>query len=149
MFCQKCGTQNLDDASFCVKCGNNFQSIKPEFEKKPINETSRLSGLGIEKYLIANEIITYATTGSLYVGNVPNFKGIVTNNRIIFYKREGFIIKNDILNEIPLDQIKSYKIVEEGLIFKNMYFQLNELKIKGERGDILELYKAIQTAKLK
>jgi ATP-dependent Clp protease ATP-binding subunit ClpC len=24
MFCEKCGTQNLDDAKFCEKCGNKF-----------------------------------------------------------------------------------------------------------------------------
>ncbi len=120
-----------------------------EIVKKPVSETSRLSGLGIEKFLMPNEIITYATSGSLYVGNVPGLKGFVTKNRVIFYKREGFIIKNDILNEIPIDQIKSYKIVEEGLIFKNMYFQLNEFKIKGDRSDILDLYRAIQAAKQK
>lgn len=36
MFCQKCGTQNTDDANFCSKCGNNL-SFKPEIEKKGIN----------------------------------------------------------------------------------------------------------------
>jgi hypothetical protein len=123
--------------------------MEQEIIHKSVSETSRLSGLAIEKFLMPNEIVSYATRGSLYVGNMPGLKGYVTKNRVISYKRNGFIIKNDILNEIPLEQIKSYKIVEEGLVFKNMYFQLNELKIKGERSDILELYRAIQTAKLK
>ncbi len=120
-----------------------------EILSKTVSETSRLSGLAIEKFLMPNEIVAYATRGSLYVGNVPGLKGYVTKNRVMFYKRDGLIIKNDILNEIPLDQIKSYRMVEEGLIFKDMYFQLNELKIKGERSDILELYRAIQAAKQK
>lgn len=30
MYCNKCGTQNPDDASFCGKCGNNLKSTKPE-----------------------------------------------------------------------------------------------------------------------
>lgn len=30
MFCQKCGTQNPDNAVFCSKCGNKFISIKSE-----------------------------------------------------------------------------------------------------------------------
>ncbi len=120
-----------------------------EILSKTVSETSRLSGLAIEKFLMPNEIITYSTRSSLYVGNMPGLKGYVTKNRVIFYKREGLIIKNDILNEIPLDQIKSYRMVEEGLIFKDMHLQLNELKIKGERSDILELYRAIQAAKQK
>lgn len=120
-----------------------------EILSKTVSETSRLSGLAIEKFLMPNEIVTYATRGSLYVGNVPGLKGYVTKNRVIFYKREGLIIKNDTLNEIPLDQIKSYRMVEEGLIFKDMYLQLNELRIKGERSDVLELYRAIQAAKQK
>lgn len=120
-----------------------------EIVSKTVCETSRLSGLAIEKFLMPNEIVTYATSGSLYVGNIPGLKGYVTKNRVIFYKREGLIIKNDILNEVQIDQIKSYRIVEEGLVFKSMYFQLNELKIKGDRSDILELYRAIQVAKQK
>jgi len=51
------------------------------------------------------------------------------------------------LHEIPLQDLKYYKIVEEGLVFKVMYLQLNDLKIKGDRSDILDLYKAIQVAK--
>jgi hypothetical protein len=123
--------------------------MEQEIMHKAVSETSRLSGLAIEKFLMPNEIVSYATRGSLYVGNRPGLKGYVTKNRVLFYKRDGLIIKNDILNEIPMEQIKSYKIVEEGIVFKNMYFQLNELKIKGDRSDILELYRAIQTAKLK
>ncbi len=123
--------------------------MEQEIMQQSVSQTSRLSGLAIEKFLMPNEIVSYATRGSLYIGNMPGLKGYVTKNRVIFYKRDGFIIKNDILNEIPMEQIKSYKIVEEGLVFKNMYFQLNELKIKGDRSDILELYRAIQMAKVK
>ena len=42
MFCQKCGTENKDDASFCSKCGNNL-SIK--HERKGI--TGKLGKMGI------------------------------------------------------------------------------------------------------
>jgi len=123
--------------------------MNEEILTKQTNETSRLSGLGIEKFLMPNEMVTYATAGSLYVSNIPGLKGYVTKNRVMFYKQEGFIFKSDILNEIPMDQIKSYKLIEEGIIFKTFYFQLNELKIKGDRSDVLDLYRAIQTSKLK
>lgn len=125
-----------------------------ETVNKPFSETSRLSGLGIEKFLMPNEMVIYSTTGSMYVGTNKNdtaagFKGYVTKNRVIFYKKAGFIFKSDIINEIPLDQITSYKMVEEGIVFKKMYLNLNHFRINGERSDILEVYRAIQTAKQK
>lgn len=120
-----------------------------ETVKKTVSETSRLTGLGIEKFLMPNEIATYATKSSLYVGGEANLKGDVTSNRVIFYASKGLIFKSDRLHEIPLDQIKSFRIVEEGMIFKTMYLQLNELNIKGDRSDILDLYRAIQAAKQK
>lgn len=36
MYCNKCGTQNPDDASFCGKCGNDLKSSKVETETKEI-----------------------------------------------------------------------------------------------------------------
>jgi len=57
------------------------------------------------------------------------------------------IIKKDRLHEIPIKDITQFKIVETGLLIKEMYLQLNNLKIKGERSDILDLYRAIQIAK--
>jgi hypothetical protein len=83
----------------------------------------------------------------LYVGGEADQKGYVTKNRVLFFSSKGFIIKSDRLHEIPVNDIKNFKIVEEGLILKTMYLQLNDLIIKGERTDILELYRAIQTVK--
>jgi len=152
-FCPTCGAKlSSPDIKFCSECGAKIapEPFKPEeLEKKPISETSRLSSLKIEKYLMPNEIATYATRGSLYVGGEADLKGYVTNNRVMFYASKGLIFKSDRLHEIPLNEIRSYKIVEEGMILKTMHLQLNDLKIKGDRSDILELYKAIQAAKYK
>ncbi|MCZ7401693.1 MAG: zinc-ribbon domain-containing protein [Candidatus Methanoperedens sp.] len=45
MFCQKCGTQNPDDASFCSQCGNQFFFIdkpKSNFPYKPVGIISAI-----------------------------------------------------------------------------------------------------------
>lgn len=129
--------------------------MNEEIIKESVSVTSRLSGLGIEKFLMPNEIIIYATNGNLYVGTnlkkdmAAGFNGYITKNRIIFYKRAGLIFKKDFLNEIPMDQIKSYRMVEEGIVFKKIRLELNEFKINGDRSDILDMYRAIQSAKLK
>jgi hypothetical protein len=164
-FCPHCGAKLQDEnMKFCSECGNPITSTSIQrqdkkleeipdsslnIEKKHVSETSRLSGLKIEKYLIPNEIVRYATAGSLYVGGEAGLKGYVTSSRVMFYTSLGLLIKKDRLHEIPLDQIRSYKIVEEGLVFKEMHLQLNELKIKGDRADILGLYRAIQAARQK
>ena len=162
-FCAECG-QKLpnENMKFCPECGRPIisSSVQQEnkksepilqanlnIEKKPVTETSRLSNLKIEKFLLPNEIAVYKTSGSLYVGGEEGLKGYVTNNRVIFYASKGLIFKSDHLHEIPLKDINYYKIVEEGLVFKIMYLQLNDLKIKGDRSDVLELYRAIQIAK--
>ena len=54
MFCQKCGTENKDDASFCGKCGNNLSSIK--IEKKTGNGGKETFSEPID---ILNNIITW------------------------------------------------------------------------------------------
>ncbi len=45
MYCIKCGTQNPDDANFCIKCGNSLRVIKPEIERKGI--TGKLGKMGV------------------------------------------------------------------------------------------------------
>lgn len=161
-FCSECG-QKLpnENMKFCPECGKPVTSssvkqvnkkyapithVTVNVEKKPIAETSRLSDLKIEKFLLPNEIAVYSTEGSLYVGGEEGLKGYVTNNRVIFYSSKGLIFKSDRLHEIPLKEINYFKIVEEGLLLKKMYLQLNDLKIKGDRSDILELYRTIQVA---
>jgi hypothetical protein len=161
-FCSECGAKLPDEnTKFCSECGKPLTAsiqrpaVKPEIipdsspniESKPVSETSRLSGLKIEKYLIPNEIVNYTTKGSLYVGGEAGLRGYVTNNRVMFYTSLGLVIKKDRLHEIPLRDINQFKIVETGLIIKEMYLQLNNLKIKGDRSDILDLYRAIQIAK--
>ena len=162
-FCSECGAKlTSENMKFCSECGKPITSAPahpemkrpeldidsaPKIEQKPVSETSRLSGLRIEKYLIPNEILNYRSKGSLYVGGEAGLRGYVTNNRVLFYTNIGLIIKKDRLHEIPLKDINQFKIVETGLLIKEMYLQLNNLKIKGERSDILDLYKAIQVAK--
>ncbi len=45
MYCQKCGTQNPDDTTFCSKCGNDLKSVKQEKERNGI--TGKLGKMGI------------------------------------------------------------------------------------------------------
>lgn len=42
MYCPKCGTQNSDDANFCMKCGENFKKLKPiTSEKFSVDQVSQ------------------------------------------------------------------------------------------------------------
>jgi len=79
MFCQKCGTENPETATFCMKCGNPInQDAVPE--KKKSKKTLWIVGIitililllcitpaGYAYYKVKNFIATYTPTST----NVP------------------------------------------------------------------------------
>ena len=72
-----------------------------------ISDTSRLSGVGIEKFLEPGERLVHVTPGWIRYGNQRRH-AYVTNKRVIFYGRQGVmlgLIKNDRLDEMFLNQI--------------------------------------------
>ncbi len=165
-YCPKCGNKVKEDDKFCGKCGNTVE--RPNEDIRPLEgeesieivssegistlerdrELSRLSGSKLEKYLTDGEKLFFTTKSPVQAGGEQQLHGYVTDSRVIFYGRKGFIIKSDRFIEIPFEQIKSYKMVETGTIFKKMQLEINDLRVDGSRSDILRLYKAIQTQKV-
>jgi uncharacterized Zn finger protein (UPF0148 family) len=161
-FCLNCGTPLPEGAKFCGKCGTPVSSVpgqQPEQPQSPdqepvvhsqtIAETSRLSGVGIEKFLGPGERIVYATPGRIYYANQQR-RVYVTNKRILFYGQQGVmlgLVKQDRLDEIFLNQVRKLKLVETGFITKRVHLELDEMKLEGQRGHLLDLYKAIQSAR--
>lgn len=121
--------------------------MDPYASKTPVNKASRPAGLKIEKYLKPHEVITYSTRKKLYVDGDEGLKGFVTDRRVIFYASKGFFSKSCKLYEISFKRIYSYNIIKVGSVIKRMHLQLNDLRISGDRTDILDLFEAIQTAK--
>lgn len=72
MYCSKCGTQNPAEASFCIKCGNNLNPIKPEIERKGI--TGNLGKIGVygfrsgKTWKMALAVIVYSYIGLFLLG---------------------------------------------------------------------------------
>jgi len=164
-FCTSCGTQTGDNDRFCKNCGNNFgaqskpiavgqtisgpadESFDEEaMESHPIDDMSRLSRAGVEKFLVPGERIVYSTPGRIFYGGAKRHVH-VTNRRVMFYTKEGVLIKHDRLDEVPVSGIRIVKLVEMGLVRKKVYLELDEMKLLGPRGDLLSLYKSIQSAR--
>jgi hypothetical protein len=161
-FCTNCGTSLPEGAKYCWKCGTPVSTISDQQSKQPqstdqepvihsqiIAETSRLSGVGIEKFLGPGERIIYATPGLISYANQKR-RVYVTNKRILFYGQQGVmlgLIKTDRLDEISLNQVRKLKLVETGFITKRIHLELDEMKLEGQRGHLLDLYKAIQSAR--
>jgi hypothetical protein len=94
-------------------------------------------------------MIIHVTPGSIRYANQLRH-AYVTNKRVLFYGRQGAmlgLIKNDRLDEVYLNQIRKLKLVEHGMITKQVYLELDEMKLDGQRGHLLDLYKAIQSAR--
>lgn len=122
---------------------------EPPIIRDPIPVTSRLSGAGIEKFLFPGERVTYST-GRILVNNRQE-QAYVTNERLIFYHQEGALlglVKNDRLDERQLAEVSGrIKLREVGLIGKRLILELDDVQISGERGDLLGLYRSLQSAK--
>jgi len=88
----------------------------------------------LEDLLLPNEEVRYRR-------EIPNFKVggqvygdlIVTDKRIIFYKRDGLIFKKDISETIGLSKIAGIKFKEKGRISKK-----GQIEIYGPIKQIIE-----------
>jgi len=55
MICNKCGTQNPDEADFCIKCGNSLKPVKQPLAEKAAVTSKGV--LGTEKDVILHRIL--------------------------------------------------------------------------------------------
>jgi hypothetical protein len=156
-----CGNPLAEGGKFCANCGAPAggspmpragtppSAGEPVVQSQWIPETSRLSRVGVEKFLIPGEKVVYVTPSRVHYGNQQR-RAYVTNKRVILYGQQGVmlgLVKQDRLDEVFLNQIRMFKLVETGMISKRVYLELDEMKLEGQRGHLLELYKAIQSVR--
>lgn len=167
-FCSQCGSPNVDTDRFCRACGNPLSEsgVQPGpgpksgwtqtnpfpesyIHSQAIDDTSRLSHVGIEKFLGPGERVVHVSQGNIRYANQQRH-AYVTNKRVMFYGQQGVmlgLIKNDRLDEVFLSQIRKLRLVEHGMISKQVYLELDEMQLHGQRGQLLDLYRAIQSAR--
>lgn len=124
------------------------EMLQPQI-RQPILDASRLSRAKVEKFLIDGERIIF-TTKRWLTFNTQKRKAHVTNMRLLFYRQEGKLlglVKQDRLDEIYINSIRKLSLVEQGLINKSIILQIDELNIRGDRSDLLGMYKALQSAR--
>ena len=134
--------------SFVGAQGEATKEEEAPITRERIPRTSRLSGVGIEKFLAPGERIIFSTESQVWLANQRR-RAYVTNNRVMFYYREPRlmeIIKEDMLDEMNVNTIRKISLVEKGLITKSIILHLDENVVRGNRGDMIGLYKAIQRA---
>ncbi|MGB9726446.1 MAG: hypothetical protein ACPLZ8_07395 [Fervidicoccaceae archaeon] len=122
----------------------------PMIVRERIPDTSRLSGIGIHKFLAPGEKILFRTRSRVWLGNQVRY-AYVTNRRLLFYyqvpKALG-LIKDDRVDEIFVKRIRRFSLVEKGLITKKIVLRIDEFEVTGDRGDMLELYRVIQSLRV-
>lgn len=168
-FCPYCGRPVPEWAKFCKYCGGKLTEdemppegspysqpllpqpppSQPMIMRERIPDTSRLSRVGIQKFLSPGEKIIFRTRSRVWLGNQIRY-AYVTNKRLLFYyqvpKLMG-LIKDDRVDEIFINQIRRLSLVEKGLITKSIILHIDEFEVKGDRGDLLELYRVIQSVR--
>ncbi len=119
MYCSKCGSQNEDDASFCIKCGSSFKPTKPEIERKGI--TGKLGKMGIpgfrsgKKWKMAIAIFGYFFIFLILLGLIVPSPSPTTQNpqspteksldKYIYVKHTGYNIDEIGYNAAGTDKI--------------------------------------------
>ena len=77
VFCNKCGTENIDDAKFCSKCGSEIKTITNEYSKenktietykKPFEEQKKNSLKNLVKSIKWIVVIPLAFISALFAG---------------------------------------------------------------------------------
>jgi len=75
------------------------------------------------------------------------FVGYLTNLRLIFLKRKGFIFKKDRFIDLFLKHINGANLMDEGLIFKKRYLTIrgpgSDINIFGKHNDLHEFHRKI------
>ncbi len=162
-FCPECGAEVKAEQKFCHSCGSKLRQTQsppaereeevtanePQIIKNPIPETSRLSGSGIEKFLSPGERVIFATPRRIRFNNKRK-RAYVTNHRLLFYHQDAALlglVKKDRLDEIDVHSTGRVTLEEKGLVMKKLILHIGDIHLVGDRGDLLELYKALQSAK--
>ena len=93
------------------------------------------------------ETVKFRLGEVLYQGDRYEF--LVTDKRMLFYKRSGFLFKKDSVVSIKLEEILELRYKEEGLINKRGVIEVVTSKKKtsfsGTAAQMRELYKELQT----
>ena len=103
----------------------------------------------LEDLFLPNEEIKYRRNiSNLSVGGERFDEMIITNHRILFYKRTGLIFKNDVVETIGLDSITGVKFRETGMISKKGHVEIHGDEVRsmeGKASDMKQLYQVLSS----
>ncbi len=103
----------------------------------------------IEDLFLPNEEIKYRRNiSNLSVGGERFEEMVITNHRILFYKRTGLIFKNDVIETIGLDSITGVKYREKGMISKKGIVEIHgeEMRrMEGSAAQMKQLYQVLSS----
>lgn len=101
MFCQKCGTENNDDAVFCSKCGNPFSEVKTdEMKESEVNnkEIKREIASAHVQNIVAGALLvvcllmtTFFTGTSVSSSSSSNQSSITSTTNVSFADNSKYV----------------------------------------------------------
>ena len=101
----------------------------------------------LKDFLLPEESIYYQSPFEVKVGD-QNYKLILTDKRLVLFKRKGIIFKNDTFVGIDISDIKEMAYNESGLISKKGVVTVTTsqktLSLYGSANNIKVVYQQIQ-----
>ncbi len=84
MFCQKCGTENNNDALFCSKCGNSFDEVKTDATKEIETSTKEIKKKIASAHvlnIVAGALLVVCLLMTVYFVNNSGISSTTTSNK--------------------------------------------------------------------
>jgi hypothetical protein len=101
----------------------------------------------LQDFLLPDEKIYYQTPFNVKTGE-QEYKLILTDRRLVLYKRTGLIFKSDTFIGVDITHIKEMGYTESGVISKQGLVTVvtgqKTLSFSGSANNMKELYKQIQ-----
>jgi len=151
-FCRNCGNglsegSSEQQATLSAQEGQSLVEVQDQGsgDRPTISQTAPDT---VEKFLGPGERLIYARARTVHTNHGDRF-AYVTNKRVLLYVQErGIFSKKDHVDEWYLNHIRKLKLSEKGSIFsKSTYLEIEDMRLEGDRQDLLDLYKYIQSAR--
>ena len=136
MFCSNCGKESSSNSKFCIKCGNQLETVETSSElhsKSPVTEPeNNLQAIDvsedIKQYLIAGESVlakfgVHKRKGGIYYA---------TNKRLIHFKKKIFGSEFSDLTYKNINSLKQDTSIPKIIVFPGILILIFGIMLMGD-----------------
>jgi zinc-ribbon domain len=156
-FCQECGVDVVPGAKFCHSCGarigskTGFQTPESDLAEQalielPLPPQTAVPGAMAEVIDSPDEAVSFSTSAPVTVED-KKWNVYVTNRKVVLHRSVGLVFPKESHQELDLGNIHRIALREEGTLLKEFFLDVDAISMKGRKSDLVNMYRAIQSAR--